>query len=185
MRILPAGLIFIDFLVGLGSCKPGCVETVDRTRQNGWQGSFVVRIERTPESCALFAAVAGANYLISSRQGPTGEWKKIAVVHHDDPLEIPKDSIVVLNENVAYAFLFWEYVVTVDGGESWRTFDVNKRVADLEPSQGEYGNYAAFQNVEIKDDGRGKMYLERARLDNGAVTLLTTNDFGQTWFVEK
>ena len=185
MRIFSAGIVLIVAMVGFSACKLGCLERVDKTLRNGWQGSFDVRIERTPEACALFAAVSGANYLISSRRGTSGEWKKIAIVHHDDPLEIPKDSIVVKNENIAYASLFRLFVVTVDGGKSWKTFDIDKRLPGMEPSQGQYRNWVVIKNIDIADTGLGKMYLERSRYDNGAATVLSTTTFGQDWSTEK
>ena len=105
---------------------PACQEGVDSTVQNGWPGSFDVRIEKLPESCAFFAAVAGANYRISSKQTGENAWRQIATVHQDDPLDVPIDHVVVVNKDVAYVFWHNIYAVTTDRAQTWTIWRAEK-----------------------------------------------------------
>ncbi len=182
-RIVVLGLIFAS--VGLSGCKLGCVENVDNTLQHGWQGIFDVRIQRIPESCATFAAVAGANYVISSRRGTFEDWKQIASIHYDDPIDIPNDAVVIVSEYVAFAFLVDKYVITTDSGDTWSIWGVQTDLPDWKRPSDQYFNWAKIDRVEMKQDGSGTMFLKRPTDRNGGaiglIQQLRTSDFGKTW----
>ena len=160
---------------------PACQEGVDSTVQNGWPGSFDVRIEKIPESCAFFAAVAGANYRISSKQTGENAWRQIATVHHDDPLDVPIDHVVVVNKDVAYVFWHNIYAVTTDRAQTWTIWSAEKDLVDWKRPEDRYPHWADIEKIDLRRDGSGTMYLDRNDKSLDLIRKLSTKDYGKSW----
>lgn len=101
---------------------------------------------------------------------------KIMTFRHDDPVPINKNGVVFLNDNVAYIFMGWKYAVTIDGGRTWSVWDAETSLTDWKCC-----NYFLIKNIELKKDGKGKMFLSNA--NNETANILETIDYGQTWFL--
>jgi len=77
---------------------------------------------------------------------------------------------------VAYVFLQWWYMVTVDGGRTWATWDVPAQLPALA-----YANPALIEEVAIAPDGTGTMTLNPAGTVRHDRLALHTSDFGRHW----
>lgn len=182
-RILPIGLIILTTIFGLWRYNnPPRVENADYTYQNGWQGEnpFEIRLERIPEKCIFMPALGGANYIFSTRPNGSEKWQTVFTTHHDDLIDISSDNVRVLNEKVAYTFVIQKFAATTDSGKTWKIWSPSKDLIDWKRSGDEYPNWALIEQVEIKEDGSGKIELNRFDKE-GLIKELRTKDFGQTW----
>jgi hypothetical protein len=163
--------------------NPPCVESADYTYQNGWQGknAFEIKAERMPERCILFPVTGGANYIFSSRQGTSENWQQIMTVHRDDPVEIPNESIEILNEKIAYIFMANKYAVTTDRGKTWKIWDAQKDLIDWKRTRDKYPNWASIERIYLRQDGSGEMKLDRFYSKENLIKDLHTKDFGKNW----
>ncbi len=162
-------------------CKPFCVEEVDISVQDGWIDSFQIKIDRIPESCAFFGAIAGANYVISLQSKRSSNWQQIVKIHHDDPLYVSSDNIRIVNEQVGYSFWVNTFVVTTDGGQTHSIWSVEKDLPDFKLPEKQYSNWATIEHITVLQDGTGHMWLKRSQNENDTITRLATTDFGQNW----
>jgi len=78
--------------------------------------------------------------------------------------------------SVAYVFLQWWYMVTVDGGRTWTTWDVPAKIPRLA-----YANPTLIEEVVVAPDGTGTMTLNPAGTINHERARLRTTDFGRAW----
>ncbi len=175
-RILPISIIFLASAIGFWKYQNPCVESIDYTYQNGWQGKnpFSVKVERIPESCSFAAVVAGANYIFSARQGNSESWRQIMIVHHDDPIDIPKNSIKIFSEKVAYTFMNGDYAVTSDNGKTWAVWNVDKI------PNWNFLDYGYIKEVTISEDGVGLLKLNPLGKYK-EIPEFYTSDFGKNW----
>ncbi len=174
--ILPISIILIAGLIGFWHYQNPCVETVDSTYQNGWQGenSFSVKIERIPETCAFGAAFSGAKYIFSARQGDSEAWRQIISVHNDDRVDISNDSIKIINENVAYIFMDGDYAATSDSGKTWKLWSVDKI------PNWNFSDYGYIKEVKLSETGIGWLKLNPLEKHKD-IPEFYTSDFGKNW----
>jgi hypothetical protein len=171
-RILPIVIVLIAGLFYFFQKNDFCIGKTNSTYQNGWQGSFEVKVERKPEKCGI---VAGAYYIFSSRQGASGNWQDIMMFRHDDPIDIPKENLQIVNDKVAFVFMGWKAAITSDAGKTWNLFDAEK--------SSEFRNlvnYRLIEKVEILPNGTGKMILDPVSNEDKTIELYTS-DFGKNW----
>ncbi|HEY3581097.1 MAG TPA: hypothetical protein VGK82_11155 [Pyrinomonadaceae bacterium] len=136
------------------------------TRNN----AFKIRVIAHPEEGGF---VAGAYYVFQSAAADNGDWRDIMIVHHDDPVKIPRQQVRFLSDRVGYAFMLYSYAVTIDAGASWSVWYAP---TDLPQWLNTRANIA---NVLIFPDGTGTMSL-RTSTDEPAPEL-HTRDFGKHW----
>ncbi len=182
-RILPVSIIFLASAIGFWKYQNPCVESIDSTYQNGWQGEnpFSIKVERVPESCSFAAVVAGANYIFSARQGNSENWHEIMTYRFDDPIELKSEYVRIVNENTAYIFIIDRYAVTTDSGKTWKIWNAEKDLTDWKRAEDKYPNWAKIDEINLEENGSGKMKLERVNSGKGLTKELHTNNFGKTW----
>ncbi|CAN5673502.1 hypothetical protein BH18ACI1_BH18ACI1_14010 [soil metagenome] len=175
-RIVPIGIIFLASIIGFWEYQNPCIESVDYTYQNGWQGEnpFSIKVERIPESCSFAAAIAGANYIFSARHGNSESWQQIMTVHCDDPIDIPRNTIKIVSEKVAYTFMNGGYAVTSDSGKTWTVWDVDKM------PNWNFVDYGYIKEVTVLENGIGSLKLNPSD-KHKEVSEFYTSDFGKTW----
>jgi hypothetical protein len=176
-RILPIIIILLAVIVGFRRFQNPCGETIDLTYQNGWQGSFQVKIERKPETCGFAPALAGANYIFSSREENSENWQEIMTIYHDDPVEISKKSIQILNERTAAVFMNQKFAVTTDKGQTWTAWDIDKDLG-LE----KHTKFRSISHINFDEDGFAVMVID-AVSNNGRKygSSFMSHNFGKTW----
>ncbi len=166
-RILPTIIILMAGLISFS-----CIGEVDKTFQNGWQDDFEVKVERKLEK---YGFVPGAYYIFSSRHSKSENWQEIMTFRHDDPLDIPKESIQIINDKVAVVFMGWKAAVTSDAGKTWDIWNAEKDILDWKGV-----NYGLIEKITMAEDGNGIMILDPIPNRNEPKELYTT-DFGKTW----
>ena len=175
-RILPIGIILLSVLIGFWYFQNPCIETVDITSIESWKDGFEVKAERIPESCSFGAVFAGANYIFSARVENSENWQKIMTIYHDDPIDIPRESLKIINEKVAFAFMYNKLAVTNDGAKTWNMWDVTKL------PNWDSDDLGYIENVEISADGIGSVKLKPISQDvNKVVPEFYSNNFGKIW----
>jgi hypothetical protein len=132
--------------------------------------TFKIRVTAHPEEGGF---VGGAYYVFQSAGGGGDEWREIMVVHHDDPVKIPRKQVRFVGDQIGYVFMLYNYGVTLDGGVTWSVW-----YAPTDMAQWRYTR-ANIQDVEILPDGTGTMRL-RTSTDSAAPELHTT-DYGKHW----
>ncbi len=177
-RILPISVILLAVLAAFCRYQEPCLGNIDITHQNGWQGIFVIKVERRLEKCKL---LPGAHYTFLSRRGNSENWQEIMTFRYDDPIGVSSENIHIVNDKVAYIFLIDRYAVTTDSGKTWKIWDAEKDLTDWKRAEDEYPNWARIVEINIAENGSGKMKLERLSGKKGLIIELNTDDFGKTW----
>lgn len=136
--------------------------------------TLTVRISAYPEKNGGF--VAGAYYRFESRSRDRKDWVTVMQFRHDDPIPIPKENAKFLNSEAAFLFMGWKYAVTTDGGKHWRVWNAEKDLAGWQCC-----NYGLIKQVELSQNGNGKMILDPIPGRRGEVAELFTSDFGDHW----
>ena len=120
--------------------------------------------------------MAGANYIFQVKQGNAENWREIMSFEYDDPIDISKENIHLLNENVAYIFFGRRFAVTTDNGRNWKIWDAKKDLPNWECC-----TYDFIKSVNLLEDGSGTMTLKPDSNKRGEISELKTKDFGKTW----
>ncbi len=120
-----------------------------------------------------FRLVGGAIYVFESAATESESWKEIMTVRHDDPVEIPREQVRFINDQVGYAFMSFKYAVTLDGGTSWSVWDATADLPDWRRTR------ANIEDVRLAPDGTGTMSLTSST--NQEAPKLRTEDYGQHW----
>jgi hypothetical protein len=136
--------------------------------------TFTVRISSYPEKNGGF--VAGAYYRFESRSSDRKDWLTVMQFRHDDPDPIPRQNVRFLNSDVAFLFMGWKYAVTTNGGKHWRVWNAEKDLAGWQCC-----NYGLIKEVELSQNGNGKMIMNPISGRRGEVAELFTSDFGDHW----
>ena len=174
-RILPISIILLACLISFWRFQNPCIENVDKTYQNGWQGSFDIKVERIPETCSFGTAFAGANFIFSARQSGSNDWQEIITFRHDTPIDISSKNIRIVNDKIAFVFMGRKAAVTSDAGKTWNLWDAKK---DIENWKG--ANYEFIEKINMSENGDGIMILDSIPNKNEPKELFTSN-FGKTW----
>ena len=135
--------------------------------------AFTVRISAFPEEHGGF--VPGAYYRFESR-GDGKNWVTAMEFRHDDPVPIPRQNVRFLTPESAFVFMGWKYAITTDGGKRWRVWNAETDLAGWHCC-----NYRLIRQVELSQNGRGKMILSPIQDRPGEVPELVTSDFGVHW----
>ena len=136
--------------------------------------AFTVRISAFPEEHGGF--VAGAYYRFESRPSDGKNWVTAMEFRHYDPVPIPKQNVRFLSTRSAFVFMGWKYAVTTDGGKHWQVWNAEKDLAGWQ-----YANYGLIKEVELEQNGAGKLILNPIAGHPGEVPVLVTSDFGAHW----
>jgi hypothetical protein len=131
-----------------------------------------IRVEARHQQ-GLFLFVPGAYYDYEAKSKDSDVWKPIFTILFDDPVEIPKDQIKEIKEQVVYLFIGWIYSVTTDGGKTWHTWNGSPKWAQYTGSR-----YGFIDEIQMDPNGLGVMSI---RDGQGDLTELNTKDFGKTW----
>jgi hypothetical protein len=102
--------------------------------------------------------------------------REIMTFRHDDDPKIPVDQVRYLNDDIAYVFMGWMYVVAADAGNTWSVWSAEKDLPNWQCC-----NYKLISDVTIGSDGRGVMRLNTIAGHTGEVAQLHTMDFGRHW----
>lgn len=159
----------------------GC-DIFSRPRQgrkiNGrWEGSnniFKVRVTAYAEEGGGF--VAGAYYIFESAAVGSDNWREVMTVRHDDPVEIPREQVRFVSDQIGYAFMLYKYAVTTDGGTTWSVWDATRDLPYWQRTR------AAIKEVRLVSDGTGMMSL--TSFTNEEAPELYTEDYGLHWAAE-
>jgi hypothetical protein len=135
---------------------------------------FTVRVSAFPEEHGGF--VRGAYYRFESFPSGGKSWVSAMEFRHDDPVPIPRQDVKFLTPKSAYAFMGWKYAVTTDGGNHWHVWNAEKDLAGWQCC-----NYRLIKEVELDQNGSGKMLLRPIPGRPGEVPKLVTSDFGWHW----
>jgi len=141
-----------------------------------WQtanSSFKVRVDAFHEANGGF--VPGAYYTFSSAPVGSDDWKEVMTFRHDDPIEIQKNKVHLVDDNVGFVFIGWKYASTNDAGKTWSVWDACESAKDLKVC-----NYEGIRNVELSSDGTGVMIVVPIP-EMKPNPKLYTEDFGRTW----
>lgn len=140
-----------------------------------WQtgnGSFSIRVTAYTEK-NTFPALGGGYYVFESTAAGSDRWDEIMVFRHDDPINILRDQVRFVSNQVGYVFMGWMYAVTTDAGATWLVWSAEKDMPEWECC-----NYGLIQDIRLAPDGTGEMKLRGRR---GEVHELHTKDYGGHW----
>jgi|SRR5215475_13334149 len=150
--------------------QPGEItETYETANQ-----SFKIRVNRHAEINGGF--VGGAYYVFQSAAIGSDSWQKVMTFRHDDPVEIQRDHLRFINNQIGYAFMGWTYAVTTDSGHSWFVWNAEKELPRWQCC-----NYRLIEEVNLAEDGKGTMKLSPIPGRSGEVHELQTMDYGKHW----
>ncbi len=119
--------------------------------------------------------VPGAYYDYGARRNDSDTWIPIFTFLFDDPIDIPKNQIKEINEQVIYAFIGWMYAVTTDGGKNWHSWNGNPKLAQFANT-----GYGFIDKIQMDPNGLGAMKIRKHRGSVRSVELYS-KDFGKTW----
>ena len=135
--------------------------------------SFQVRVDAFHEANGGF--VPGAYFTFLSAPNGSNKWEKIMTFRHDDPIEIRKNQVRLVDDKVGFVFMGWMFASTNDAGKTWHTWDACKKAVTLKIC-----NYEGIKAVELTPDGSGTMTVDPIP-DQSPLPVLHTEDFGRTW----
>lgn len=170
MLLIGASTVLI-VLCGVVACQSRRGQITDT-----WETAnktFKVRVRRYAEDNGGF--VAGAYYVFESAPLGSENWAQIMTFRHDDPVEIPREQVRFVNDQIGYAFMVYKYAVTVDAGRTWFTWYAVKDLPDWRLTR------PVIDNVEIDPDGKGIMMLTQLATRSKGAAVLRTLDYGRHW----
>lgn len=135
--------------------------------------SFKVRVKRYAEENGGF--IAGAYYIFESAPVGSDNWSEVMTFRHDDPVEIPRDQVRFVNDEVGYVFMVYKYAVTIDGGRTWFTWYAVKDLPDWRNAR------PVIDDVQVDPLGIGRMKLTLVASESARATTLHTTDYGRHW----
>jgi hypothetical protein len=132
---------------------------------------FKVRVCMYAENNGGF--IAGAYYVFQSTKKNDGVWKDIMEVHLDDPIDIPRENIYFIDNQIGYVFLKQQVALTKDSGATWNVWDARRQLPGWSVSP------SSISSVKINNIGEGTMTLHRYADESSII--LRTSDFGINW----
>lgn len=121
--------------------------------------------------------ICDADYVIESINNNSGYPNRILYeFKNNDPYDIPEENFIVKNDKLAY--FWWSYIfgITTDGGKTWTVFNT---LEDQEIRNSV--SYINIDNVEINNNGVGKMHFKQYEGKKNKIDFLETKDFGKSW----
>lgn len=137
-------------------------------------GPFLIRVESYELKDVAPAGIYSTFYTLTKGVGKTAE---LLTLNQSFTSEGLANNFKAVNDKVAYIFAGSFYLVTVDGGRTWGTWDGERELPGyqccIKP---------VIQSVQIFEDGSGTMsLLLNPEQQKGEINLRTAN-FGQSWF---
>jgi hypothetical protein len=136
--------------------------------------TFKIRVNRHAEENGGF--VGGAYYVFQAAKQDSDNWIEIMVVRHDDPIDIPRQQVRFVNDQIGYAFMKYKFAVTIDEGITWSVWDAVNNLQDWKLTR------ASISDVHIEPNGDGAMKL--VSFTDRSPPNLFTKEYGKTWFVK-
>ena len=140
-----------------------------------YTGPFIVRINKYLETGGIIQAMNGAYFEFQSEPTVSHQPVNIMTFRHDDPIDIPNDSVHFVSDKVGFVFMGWNYAVTSDGGSNWTVYDARNFLRDNQRC-----GYNCIQEISISPDGSGSLTINLIASPRQTVTL-DSNDFGSHW----
>lgn len=139
-------------------------------RQNEWKIRFTARYEE-------FFFLPGAYWSFESTAPETDDWQEFLEFRVDDPIDLPRERIVLVDERVVYINLSHQAAITTDAGKTWRIWRPTYTLSD-----GELLNWN-IEKMELRKDGSGIATLDAydSNLDRRVRKPVVTQDYGRTW----
>jgi len=154
----------------------GCVlrrgEHIIRTWETA-NKTFKMRIKEYDEKGSI--VLPHYYYSFEATGIESNSWHEIVTVRIDEDIEIPKDQVRFVNDQIGYLFMLGKYAVTTDGGKSWQVWDANRNESNTQ-----YPNERFIKQVNLNTDGRGTIQLV-SRTSQKETIELQTNDYGVNW----
>lgn len=172
MRFMPIILVGIA-IIAVVTCAHSQGSRMGQREIERWETTnnrFKIRVIAHPEEGGF---VGGAYYVFQSTGTDNDNWHEIMIVHHDDPVKIPREQIRFVSDRVGYVFMLYNYAVTLDDGITWSVWYAPSDLPQWRDTR------ANIENVQILPDGTGTMSL-RTSTDEKAPELYTS-DYGKHW----
>jgi hypothetical protein len=125
--------------------------------------------------------LGGAYFVCESAPIESNQWREFKAFRVDDPNPIPHQRFHFVSEQTAYIYMADDFVVTVDGGQTWKVW------RPLLPQPDGKLVYWGFVEATVETDGNGRAKLWRydEQVKDRVEIEIRTNNFGQTWSVVK
>jgi hypothetical protein len=167
--MLIAGSVVISGCDLFLSPRPGKLVDTWVTANN----MFRIRVNKHAEEHGGF--VAGAYFVFQAAPKDQENWVEIMMSRHDDPIDIPRQQVRFVSDQVGYVFMGYKIAVTTDGGITWSVWDAVKNLPDWKLTR------ATIRDVQIEVNGDGIMKL--TSFTDREAPILHTGDDGRTWQV--
>jgi hypothetical protein len=120
----------------------------------------------------------GIYYTLYFAEPGSDSWSEILNFRQDEKLPIPRNQVRFINDQVAYVFMGWIYIVTADRGKTWSVWDAESDLPNWKCC-----DPGLIRDVYITPDGLGAMTLNSyPRV--GETFVLHTKDYGRHWGAE-
>jgi hypothetical protein len=114
-----------------------------------WQtgnDAFEIRVTAYSERPSL-PGLGGAYYVFESKTVGSDRWVEALTFRHDTPVEIPRDQVRLVNDQIGYVFMGWMYSVTTDAGATWKVWNAEDDLPGWQCC-----NYNLIQDVRVAPD---------------------------------
>jgi len=138
-------------------------------------GTFKVKVNAHYETGVY---LGGAYYVLLSAPVGSDEWREFIWKRVDDPNPISEGMFRFVSDSIGYVSTGDKYAVTLDGGHSWRYWEVSKEL----PADWQY-SYKYIKEVQVEPNGTGRMRFYPFPDKDVSVPELQTEDYGQHWNV--
>lgn len=110
--------------------------------------------------------MGGLYYVFEFRSDESSDWQQLFQVPMDNPIENDEYGIRIINDDVAYFYIYYCYEVTINHGKTWERWT---------PKENKYKSH--ISDVNMSTNGEGTLYLS----SYGETTEYTTVDYGVHW----
>jgi hypothetical protein len=122
----------------------------------------------------------GIYYSFENYSSKWQEWHGILSLRLNATAPLLSEQINIISDKVAYVFFGWKYVVTTDGGISWRKWDAEDHFPKWK-----YYEPNFIKSIHLLPDGKGTMTLNHVLLPTNYSPVLSTNDYGEHWSINQ
>ena len=134
-------------------------------------GLLELRIEKRYELGFMGHTV----FILKARNSGDKKWDEVTTFLADDPIDIPRDNLKLINPKTVMFFFNEKFVVSTDLGGTWSLWDTTK---DIKPGC----PYASWiKTVTVDENGSGVMTVECPSNTDPNTRLFNTVDSGKTW----
>jgi len=140
---------------------------------------FTIRVQIYDEGNKAHMFAPGCHVRLYSAAANSEDWRQFANAYYSECDQIPETLAGFVNDDTAYAYLQWRYLVTRNAGTTWSSWVVPEHLSDRT-----YYNTRLIQAVAVAPDGMGTMTLNPEGVRGGAALTLSTQDFGLHWSLQ-